>query len=131
MVRQKFWIIKGRATVRKVVEKCLMCRHYCTKPLTQQIAPLPADRIIPAPPFTNIGLDFAGPLYLKDGGAKAYICLFTCAVTRAIHLELVSNMTMEKFLLALRRMVAQSGMCSIIWSDNAKTFKCAKELQKC
>jgi hypothetical protein len=96
------------------------------------MAPLPADRIVPAPPFTNVGLDFAGPLYLKNRGEKAYICLFTCAVTRAVHLELVSNMTTELFLLALRRMVARRGMCSIILSDNAKAFKCAKkELQRC
>ncbi|CAB4022308.1 integrase core domain [Paramuricea clavata] len=96
------------------------------------MAPLPADRNVPAPPFTNVGLDFAGTLYLKNRGEKAYICLFTCAVTRAVHLELVSNMTTERFLLALRRMVARRGMCSIIWSDNAKTFKCAKkELQSC
>ena len=58
----------------------------------KKTAPLPKDRIKPAPPFTNVGLNFAGPLFLKDSGEKAYICLFTCAVTRAIHLELVSNM---------------------------------------
>ena len=53
-------------------------------------------------------------------------------MTRTVHLELVSNMTTVRFLLALRRMVARRGMCSIIWSDNAKTFKCAKkELQRC
>ena len=51
-------------------------------------------------------------------------------VTRAIHLELVSNITFERFLLALRRMVARRGMCSIIWSDNAKTFKRAKKYQQ-
>ena len=96
------------------------------------MAPLPEDRIKPAPPFTNVGLDFAGPLFLKDSGEKAYICLFTCAVTRAIHLELVSNMTVEWFLLALIRMVERRGMCSIIWSDNAETFKSAhKHLQQC
>jgi len=62
-------------------------------------------------------------LYLRDSNDKAYICLFTCAVTRAVHLELVSNMTVERFLLALRCIIARRGMCSIIWSDNAKTFK--------
>jgi hypothetical protein len=132
VVRQRFWLIKGRATIRKIVKRCIMCRQFYTKPVFQQMAPLPADRIVPAPPFTNVGLDFAGPLYLTNRGEKAYICLFTCAVTRAVHLELVSNMTTEWFLLALRRMVARRGMCSIIWSDNAKTFKCAKkELQRC
>ena len=78
------------------------------------MAPLPEDRIKPAPPFTNVGLDFVGPLFLKDSGEKAYICLFICAVTRAIYLELVSNMTVERFLLALRRIVARRGMRNII-----------------
>ena len=51
------------------------------------MAPLSKDRIKRAPPFTNVGLDFAALLFLKDSGEKAYICLFTCAVTRAIHLS--------------------------------------------
>ena len=132
VLRQKFWLIKGRSTVRQTLRNCLICRHYQTKPFGQQMAPLPEDRIKPAPPFTNVGLDFAGPLYLKDSDEKVYICLFTCAVTRAVHLELVCDMTTERFLLALRRMIARRGMCSIIWSDNAKTFKAAnKELQRC
>ena len=71
----------------------MVCRQFYTKPVSQQMAPLPADRIVPPPPFPNVGLDFAGPLYLKNRGEKAYIC----AVTRAVHVELVSNMTTERF----------------------------------
>ena len=132
VLRQKFWLIKGRSTVRHTVKNCLVCHHYQTKPFMQKMAPLPEERIKPAPQFTNVGLDFASPLFLKDSGEKDYICLFTCAVTRAINLELVNNMTVERFLFALRRMVARRGMCSIICSDNAKTFKRAnKHLQQC
>ncbi|XP_068713051.1 uncharacterized protein [Montipora foliosa] len=132
VLRQRVWLVKGRSTVRQTLKNCLLCRHHQTKPLWQRMAPLPEDRIKPAPPFTNVGLDFAGPLYLKDSGDKAYICLFTCAVTRAVHLELVCNMTVERFVLALRRLIARRGMCSFIWSDNARTFKAAnKELQQC
>ena len=132
VLRQRFWLIKGRSTVRQTLRNCLICCHYQTKPFGQLMAPPPEDRIKPAPPFTNVGIAFAGPLYLKDSGEKAYICLFTCAVTHAVHLELVCDMTTERFLLALRRMVARRGMCNIIWSDNAKTFKAAnKELQRC
>ena len=122
VLRQKFWLIKGRSTVRQTLRNCLICHHYQTKPFGQRMAPLPEDRIKPALPFNNVGLDFAGPLDLKDSGDKVYICLFTCAVTRAVHLELVCDMTAERFLLALRRMIAIRGMCSIIWSDNAKCF---------
>ena len=95
------------------------------------MAPLPEDRFKPAP-FTNVGLDFAGLLHLKDSGEKAYTCLFTCAVTRAVHLELVCDTTTVRFLLAQRRMIARREMCSIIWLENAKTVKAAnKELQRC
>ena len=94
------------------------------------MAPLPEDRIKAAPPFTNVGIDFAGPLYSKDSGEN--IDVFTCAVTRVVHLELRCDMTTERFLLALRGLVARRGMCSIILSDNVKTFKAANmELERC
>jgi hypothetical protein len=53
----------------------MVCRQFYIKPVSQQMTPLPADRIIPASPFTNIGLDFAGPLYLKNRGEKAAVTL--------------------------------------------------------
>ena len=74
VIRQRFWLLKGRATVRKIVKRCLMCCQFYMKPVSQKMAPLPADRIVPAPPFANIGLDFAGPLYLMNNREKAYIC---------------------------------------------------------
>ena len=77
VLRQRFWLIKRRSTVRQTLRSCLICRHYQTKPFGQQMAPLPEDRIKPSPPFTNVGLDFAGPLHLKDSAEKVYICLFT------------------------------------------------------
>ncbi|GFX36549.1 integrase catalytic domain-containing protein [Trichonephila clavipes] len=65
---------------------------------------------------------FWKPLYTKDEN-KHYIVLFTCAVTRAFHLELVNNLTTETFLLALRHFISRRGLCSKILTDNAKTFK--------
>ena len=78
-------------------------------------------------------MDFAGPLYVKVSGAftKAYIALFTCAVTRAVNLELVSSQTTEHFLLVLKRFIARRGLCKAIYSDNAKTVKHAdKDLKE-
>lgn len=72
-------------------------------------------------------------MYVKTKGqpAKAYIALFTCAVTRAVHLELVSDQTTENVLLALKRFIARRGLCRIIYSDNARTFKRAdKDLKE-
>ncbi|XP_071181335.1 uncharacterized protein [Mytilus edulis] len=75
-------------------------------------------------PFTTTSVDFAGPLFVKDNGlvTKSYICLFTCACIRAVHLELVSDMTIESFKLAFRRFVSRRGIPSTVYSDNALTF---------
>ena len=88
-------------------------------------------RVADAPPFTFTGLDFAGPLYItssKEGQSneisqKAYICLYTCASTRAIHLELLRDLSVKSFLLSFRRFASRRGLPSTLLSDNAKTFK--------
>ena len=75
-------------------------------------------------PFSTTGIDFAGPLYVKENGqiAKMYICLFTCACIRAIYLELVTDMTLESFMLAFRRFVSRRGTPTSVYSNNAPTF---------
>nr|XP_042900348.1 uncharacterized protein LOC122269764 [Parasteatoda tepidariorum] len=132
-IRRRFWVPKGRQLIKKVVSKCLICRRYTAKPSTQMTGQLPKDPISETPAFTVCGIDFAGPIYIKgeNGIKKSYIALFTCAVTRAIHLELVSDMSTSTFLLAFRRFLSRRGGCHTIYSDNAKTFKCTdKELQR-
>ncbi|GFW66825.1 integrase catalytic domain-containing protein [Trichonephila clavipes] len=94
------------------------------RPGNQITAPLPENRIQAEFPFETVGIDFAGPIYTKND-EKAYISLFTCAVTRAIHLEVVSSLGIEHFLLAFRRFIARRGICHTVNSDNAKTFKSA------
>ena len=95
---------------------------------------LPAEHISTEPPFSNTGINFAGPLYVRGAGstkAKVYICLFTCASTRAIHLELTKELSVTAFLLAFRRFTSRRGLPKIIMSDNAKTFKhCTREIMK-
>ena len=134
-MREKYWVLRGRQLVKKTVSHCYICRRLKVKSAQQVTAPLPRDRVTESPPFEVTGVDFAGPLYVKSSGqSKAYIALFTCAVTRAVHLELVSDQTTERFLLALKRFIARRGLCKTIYSDNAKTFKRAdqdlKELWK-
>ncbi|GFX91998.1 integrase catalytic domain-containing protein [Trichonephila clavipes] len=75
-----------------------------------------------------VGIDFGDPLNTKDEN-KHYIVLLMCAVTRALRLELVNNLTTETFLLALRRFIS-CGMCSKILTENAKTFKRSELEQK-
>ena len=60
-----------------------------------------------------------------------YICLFTCASTRAIHLELTPSLSVESFLRAFRRFTSRRGVPVTLMSDNATTFKSAsKDIRK-
>lgn len=130
-LRQKFWIIRSRQNVKRVIKKCVICQRFNSRPMQQAMAPLPASRIEQTDPFDVIGLDYAGPLFVKNDDTKYYILLFTCAVTRGIHLELTKDLTAKSFLLAFRRFVSRRGLCSVIYSDNARTFKAADaELKK-
>ena len=136
--QHKYWILRCRQTVKRVVKTCMICQRMEGPPyLAQPPADLPVCRVSDDPPFSHAGLDFAGPLYVKDGvqlseegTSKAYICLFTCTSTRAIHLELTAGLNVETFLLAFRRSTSQHGLPATLLSDNVKTFKSAyKEIR--
>ena len=122
-LRDTYWVIGARRICKAVKSRCMPCQRLDAPPCTQQMAPLPKERVSEAPPFSVTGLDHAGPLYCADHpGKKFYILLFTCAVVRAVHIELVDSMSSEDTLLALRRFVARRGMPTILWSDNARGF---------
>eukprot|EP00794_Sanderia_malayensis_P019302 gene19302-biopygen16181 len=93
---------------------------------------LPDFRVTETLPFSNVGVDFAGPLYVKEGAemSKTYVALFTCCVTRAGHLELVPNLQTATFVNCLRRFCTQRGTPNLINSDNAQTIKAAHNLLK-
>ncbi|XP_018359704.1 PREDICTED: uncharacterized protein LOC108758957 [Trachymyrmex cornetzi] len=80
-------------------------------------------------PFAISGVDYAGPIFIRESRRrgrhptfKAYIALFICLNTRAIHLELVTDLTTEAFLAALRRFTGRRGICSRLISDNGTNF---------
>ena len=116
-LRQKHWIVKGRAMVRKVIGRCLICRRYNFHRGQQLMADLPSDRLTPDnPPFTHVGIDFFGPLYVKRGRSilKHYGCLFTCLTMRATHI-------------ALRRFISRRGCPRIIRSDNGNNLSAGEK----
>ncbi|XP_043487517.1 uncharacterized protein LOC122514647 [Polistes fuscatus] len=127
-LRESFWPINGRSSVKRVIYKCITCRRL--KPATPQypMSDLPASRLLPNRPFIHTGVDFCGPLFIKErqhrnrGRAKIYVAVFVCFSTKAVHLELVNDLTTEAFLAALRRFMARRGKCSDIYSDNATNF---------
>ncbi|MEM7375589.1 MAG: reverse transcriptase domain-containing protein [Bacteroidota bacterium] len=128
-IRTKYWIPQGRAEVKYVLKRCKICRKHQGGPYKMPaMSPWPKSKLTRSIPFKRTGLDYFGPLYVKqtDGSTqKVWVCLFTCVVVRAIHLEIVNDLTAEEFIMALRRFIARRGKPSHIISDNASQFKLA------
>ena len=133
-LRQKFWIISARQYVKSIIRTCVTCRRVCGKPYSiPDPSPLPKVRTQQAPPFTITGVDFTGALYVRGvtGEEKVYVCLFTCANTRAVHLEIVNDLSEDSFLQAFRRFTSHKSLPTTMISDNASTYlSAAKEIEK-
>ena len=129
-IRQKYWIPQGRRAVKCVLKKFTICRRHEGGPYKMPLMPpIPTERVSTSAPFTYAGVDYFGPLFTKKRTEtqKVWVCLYTCLVTRAIHLELMYDMTTQQFLLGFRRFIACHGKPNRIISDNAAQFKLASE----
>lgn len=136
-LRQKFWPLGGRNLARKTVHACIRCFRAKSKMQTPLMGASPKDRVNPSPPFLMSGVDYAGPILIKNKKGrgckliKAYICVFICFSTKAIHLEFVDDLTTESFMLALRRFIGRRSILKHIYSDNGKTFVgCKSQLKE-
>ena len=126
--RQKFWPIDGIKGVKKYIRTCITCLK--TKPIlhTYQMGNLPSERVTFDRPFLATGINYCGPVLLKEKRLrntktiKAYVAIFVCLATKAVHTELVDDLTTEVFLAALKRLFARRGKARHIYSDNAKIF---------
>lgn len=127
-VRAKFLVISGRNLARKITRTCVKCTRY--SPVCNQLimGELPSHRVTPSYPLEAIGVDYAGPFTLREKLGrgkktfKAYVCLFVCLSTKALHLEPVTDLSMEAFLSTLKRFIARRGKPSHIYSDNDCNF---------
>ncbi|XP_049870313.1 uncharacterized protein LOC126369792 [Pectinophora gossypiella] len=124
-VRNKYWILQGRSQVQRVLRNCMQCRKYGGGPYKMPLMPpLPAERVRYSVPFTFTGLDYFGPLKIQEDIAeKRWVCLFTCLAVRAIHMEVIRDLSAEECLMAIRRFIAVRGLPQVITSDNATQFK--------
>ena len=111
-----------RRTVRRVLGTCFRCRRYRGLPYRAADGSLPPFRSEVSRPFSKVGIDYFGPLYV-DRETKVWALLITCASSRAVHLELVRSQSAADLTLALRRFMALRGTPSLIVSDNARTFR--------
>ena len=124
----RYHIVKGRMIIRSVYRQCITCRRDSVKPKPQMMGQLPIERVTPGPVFDKTGVDYAGPILIKLGHTrkptivKSYICVFVSLTVKAVHLEVVSDLTTKAFIACLRRFIARRGKPSLIWSDNGSNF---------
>lgn len=129
VLRQQFWLLGARNIVRAHINRCIQCVRARATSVTQIMGNLPEPRVTPARAFAHCGIDYAGPisvLAISGRGQKAhkaYIAVFVCLCTRAIHLELVSDYSTKKFLAAFTRFASRRGTPTTVMSDNGTTFQ--------
>ena len=124
-LREKFWVLKGGAAVRSVLAGCWICRRRNSLPGVQKMADLPEARMqMHQPVFFHTGVDCFGPFMVKQGRSvvKRSGCIFTCMVSRAVHLEVLHSLTSDSFISALRRFVGRRGGVGHVYSDNGTNF---------
>ncbi|XP_055527660.1 uncharacterized protein LOC129720235 [Wyeomyia smithii] len=127
-LQRRYSLVHGRSTVRWVIRRCVTC--FKAKPVTMQqmMGNLPKSRLEGGYTFRNTGVDFCGPVYARQQNKrstvvyKAYVAVFVCFATKAIHLELVSNLTADAFIAALQRFISRRGKCERLFSDNGLNF---------
>lgn len=128
-MRQSFWPTSGRNLARKIVRACIRC--FKVKPpfdAAPIMGNLPAPRLEPNSVFLNVGVDYAGPFSLNANKLrnnkllKAYIAIFVCLSTKALHLELVTELSTDAFIAAFRRFVSRRGKPANMYSDNGTNF---------
>ncbi|XP_068704648.1 uncharacterized protein [Montipora foliosa] len=125
LIRQKYWITQGRASVRRLLSSCFDCRKRQAPLGQQKMASLPSDRVNPSePPFSYVGVDCFGQLEVQRGRSlvKRYGVLFTCLSIRAIHIEVVHSLDTDSIINALRRFIARRGQPLQMRSDNGGNF---------
>ncbi|XP_048487833.1 uncharacterized protein LOC125491030 [Plutella xylostella] len=130
-IRDRFWPIGGRNLARSTARKCFVCSRFRGKPMTNIMGNLPVERVMPDFPFATVGTDFAGPFLITDRKGrgckitKCYLCIFICFNYKCIHLEAVSELSKDAFILALKRFIARRGLPKLISCDNGGNFVAA------
>ncbi|XP_028416832.1 uncharacterized protein LOC114541039 [Dendronephthya gigantea] len=134
-IRQEFWILNCRAEIRTISHNCAYCRRKRARPQAPKMADIPSVRLkAHLPPFSHVGVDYFGPLVVKRfrKTEKRYGCLFTCLVTRAVHIEISHTLETDSYIMAVRRMISRRGKPRRILSDNGTNFVGAdRELREC
>ncbi|XP_063994322.1 uncharacterized protein LOC135171624 [Diachasmimorpha longicaudata] len=129
-LRQRYWPLGGKAQIRKIIWRCVECNRARPIQVNYTMGNLPTSRVTSSSSgvFQHVGVDYAGPMSIKERKhqnrkqVKAYVAIFVCMASKAVHLELVSDLTSIGFIGALRRFVSRRGRPRHIYSDNGTNF---------
>ncbi|XP_071100525.1 uncharacterized protein [Haliotis cracherodii] len=123
------WVTSGKRLINSLIYKCVKCRKLRGREAQQKMANLPVDRLTQSPPFTYVGVDTFGPWNVVTrrtrGGqanSKRWALLFTCLVVRAIHIEVIEELSTSAFINALRRFTSIRGRVKEFRSDRGTNF---------
>lgn len=132
-MRKRAWVVQGRRLAQKAVNQCVHCKKARAQVCPQVMGDLPVERSGPAAPFQFLSVDLFGPYLVKDDvkkrvSMKVWGVVFCCMASRALHIDLVSSMFTDSFLMAYQRFTAIRGHPLKVWSDPGTNFVGAKSL---
>lgn len=137
-IPERHWVLHLRQVVKKTIKSCWGCKRF--QVLAFSSPPpglLQRERTGGSTAFEVVGVDFTGPIKYRRSArveGKAYLVLFVCSLSKALHLEILPNLGTATFLGSLKRLIARRGRPSKIYSDNRRTFigaaKWLKQIRK-
>ena len=126
-IRDQYWIPILRQLVKRIIKRCYGCKRFNISyypELSQGL--ISKGRTKQDLPFLVIGTDYTGPFICKKKGKrdiKVYLLLFTCSLTRTVHLHILPNQITQEFIQASKQLIARRDRPKVIYSDKAKTFE--------
>lgn len=124
-LRERVWIIDIRAAVRRVISRCQLCKIKKATPRFPLMGHLPLERLdFGVKAFSYVGLDCFGPITIRQGRgtAKRYGIIMTCLTYRAVHLELLIDLSLDQVMIAIQNLLARRGRVKGLRSDQGKNF---------
>ncbi|XP_070068166.1 uncharacterized protein [Drosophila takahashii] len=127
LLRLHIWVANAKKLASSVVRQCVHCYHYKPRLANQIMGSLPSDRLQTVRPFTVTGVDLCGPFLTSyrirsKVQHKTYLAIYVCFSSKAVHIELLSDLSTNTFILSLKRFVSRRGSPCRIYCDNATNF---------
>lgn len=136
IIRERYYIPALRQQVKKHIRTCVKCIKMRANTIQPIMAPLLKERLEISYVFQSTGIDLCGPFWIKESRArsskpvKVYIAVFVCMATKAIHCEIVSDLSTNAFLSAFNRFISRRGSPDVVRSDNGTNLAGASRVLK-